>query len=557
MNLAALFGWFIPTNIQSDSMKYWKAKQIVGIGLFASGMLFLNAFRPIARGNFGEGVAIIIISLLMLSAVFLLKLTGSAMISGNSILSAFFVLMIILIATDDQATSPDLMNLIFIVILGFILVGFRFGLFWGTVAVCTVAGTLILKQQGYGIARALTAEEINIIVGYGVIMLVGTVLSALNEYSSSKNLLGFEREKNHSLQQTASIKTALECTKQVLDAAARSDFSKEITDGFEGDLKELKSNVNQLIRMLSNTIASVKTISSRISDNASEFSKAAGILTEGNAQHAASLEEITASMNEVESRTKINADNAIQSQQLANQTLEIVEQGNTQMKQMLTSIQEINTTSTDVAKVIKVIDEIAFQTNLLALNAAVEAARAGKYGKGFAVVAQEVRQLAGRSAEAAKNTTALIETSTREVAKGVQNADKTAEIFHRISESIEKVNDLVGEIAAGSEDQRNGIAEINKGLSQVNQVVQGNASVSDQTALSSRALSAQVALLNQTLSEFKLTDDPEALELNRVAVDRRSKKVPLPPVPQFDRKEDKKKDPGRKIVLDDEDFGKY
>ena len=168
---------------------------------------------------------------------------------------------------------------------------------------------------------------------------------------------------------------------------------------------------------------------------------------------------------------------------------------------------EINESSNSVSKVIKVIDEIAFQTNLLALNAAVEAARAGKFGKGFAVVAEEVRNLASRSAEAAKNTTSMIESSINQVESGVKNADQADEILKEFISIIEKVNDLVCEISAASKEQSNGVGEISESLNLVNDVVQNNSSISEQTAAASEQLKDQAETMQHLIDSFNLNRD--------------------------------------------------
>ncbi|MBU2648928.1 methyl-accepting chemotaxis protein, partial [bacterium] len=294
------------------------------------------------------------------------------------------------------------------------------------------------------------------------------------------------------------------------------------------------------------SITQVVNAAEQVNSGAGQIASASQALASGTTEQAASLEETSSSMSEVGSRAKINNENANQAVQLSNQTLEIVNRGNAQMEAMLASMDKINNSSGDISKIIKVIDEIAFQTNLLALNAAVEAARAGKYGKGFAVVAEEVRNLAARSAEAAKNTTGLIENSVKEVDSGVLNAGKTAEILNEINVSITKVNDLVGEIASSSQEQRISTDEVNKALTQVNDVVQQNSSISEQTAAASEELSGQAMQLQELMRRFKVNQTKpiqERAQVQRAAV---QKKGPA---------EKPVKSP-KMITLDDDRFGK-
>ncbi|MCP4757486.1 MAG: HAMP domain-containing protein [Proteobacteria bacterium] len=301
-----------------------------------------------------------------------------------------------------------------------------------------------------------------------------------------------------------SLQVSFEGINSVMDQVAKGDLSQRITGDQKGHLEDLKSSINQSIEMLGQTMTQVVVTIDNVNTGSSELSSSAQTLANGTTQQAAALEQASSTMNEIESQTKTNHENAAQAQQFSKKTLETVDEGMTQMDDMLKSINEIKNTSESVSSIIKVIDKIAMQTNLLALNAAVEAARAGKAGAGFAVVADEVRNLAARSAEAAKNTTELIETSAKEVERGVEKADQTAKVLKEISESVNKTNDLVEEISAASQDQSKGISEVNSGLTVVNQIVQQNSSISEQTASASEELTAQSAHLQEMIGQFKL-----------------------------------------------------
>ncbi len=261
--------------------------------------------------------------------------------------------------------------------------------------------------------------------------------------------------------------------------------------------KEVTSGINSMMSVTLELAQKLTSGSKQISDSSSA-------LSDGAANQASSLEEISASMNEISSQTKLNAENATQANGLASDTKENAGIGNTRMKKMLEAMENINESSTKISKIIKVIDEIAFQTNLLALNAAVEAARAGEAGKGFAVVAEEVRNLAGRSAEAAKSTTELIEDSISRVEKGTGIANETAGALEKIVESVAKVTTLVGEIAISSNEQAEGIEQISQGVVQIDQVTQMNSANAEESAAASEDLFQQAAKLTHIVGGFSL-----------------------------------------------------
>ncbi len=270
------------------------------------------------------------------------------------------------------------------------------------------------------------------------------------------------------------------------------------------DKDALGHALKDMVEKLGSVMDNINTSSSNVAAGSEEMSSTSQSMSQGATEQASSLEEISSSMNEIGSQTKQNAENAGQANQLANDTKNAAESGNSQMKEMVEAMTEINTSSQEISKIIKTIDEIAFQTNLLALNAAVEAARAGKQGKGFAVVAEEVRNLAARSAKAAKETADMIEGSVKKVEGGTEIANRTAEALGEIVGSVTKVTDIVAEIAAASNEQAQGISQITQGLSQVDQVTQQNTAHAEESASAAEELASQAQLLQELVATFKL-----------------------------------------------------
>jgi methyl-accepting chemotaxis protein len=246
-----------------------------------------------------------------------------------------------------------------------------------------------------------------------------------------------------------------------------------------------------ITRPINRIIAGLSEASEQVSSAAGEVSSASQSLAEGSSEQAATVEETSSSLEEMSSMIKQNAENAGQADSMMKGAGQVVNEANTSMYQLITSMAEISKASEETSKIIKTIDEIAFQTNLLALNAAVEAARAGEAGAGFAVVAGEVRNLAVRSAEAAKNTAALIEGTVKKVSDGMVLVKTTSDAFDKVAGSAGKVGELVSEISAASNEQARGIEQINIAVTEMDKVTQGNAAIAEESASASEELSAQ------------------------------------------------------------------
>ncbi len=246
----------------------------------------------------------------------------------------------------------------------------------------------------------------------------------------------------------------------------------------------------------------ISSVSSELDISCTEVSTASESLSQGATDQAAALEEVTATMTQIESQITANAENAVKASKLTGEATELASRGKTQMEQMVSAMEQITENSTLTQNIIKTIDDIAFQTNLLALNAAVEAARAGHHGKGFAVVAEEVRNLASRSAKATAETSQLVDKSNSQIHDGMDITRTTAESLLKITEVISNVNELASSIAVASNEQAQGISQVNIGLNQVDNVMQQNAVNAQETADSASRLAQQEETLNQLVRQF-------------------------------------------------------
>lgn len=248
----------------------------------------------------------------------------------------------------------------------------------------------------------------------------------------------------------------------------------------------------------------IKEAATKMASGANEVAGASNSLAEGTSEQASAIEEITASIEEIANGARLNAEDANRANELVQNTKSEAMRGNEQMKHMIEAMQDINDSSENISKIMKVIDDIAFQTNILALNASVEAARAGIHGKGFAVVADEVRNLASKSAEAAKDSAEMIEDSIKKVEIGSKLAVETASALEEIQESVENIATLVSSIADASVNQATSVNQINAGISQIADVVQTNSATSEECAAASSELLNLSAQLQQSVDKYKL-----------------------------------------------------
>lgn len=339
---------------------------------------------------------------------------------------------------------------------------------------------------------------------------------------------------------------------------AEGDLTVDVHVRSEKDVLNIK--FKEIVDKNNVVLSNIVQAAHQVTVGSGQVSDSSISLSQGSAEQASSVEELTASLEEVSSQTDVNANNANEANQLAESAKNNAVEGNNKMHEMVEAMQEISDSSENISKVIKVIDDIAFQTNILALNAAVEAARAGQHGKGFAVVAEEVRNLAARSADAAKETADMIENSIKKSDGGTRIANETAQALNKIVDEVTKAANLVRDIAVASNEQASAIGQINQGILQVSQVVQSNAATSEETAAASEELSSQADLLQEMVAQFRLRSDAGTNLDSGYAMGNSNKKGISQDM--FEslgslKKDDKKQTDNAKAAITSGGFGKY
>lgn len=292
----------------------------------------------------------------------------------------------------------------------------------------------------------------------------------------------------------------------ILGEISNANLNITVDMEYIGDFSPIKHSMEEIINSLNNTIELIGDSAKQVTSGAEQVSGGALVLSQGATEQASSIQQLSATISEVSEQVIKNANNAKNASDISAEAAKEVENGNKLMIQMMDAMEEIGRASGEIGKIIKTIDDIAFQTNILALNAAVEAARAGSAGKGFAVVADEVRNLAGKSAESAKNTTALIENAIQAVENGTKIAEQTAQSLNMIVEGAKQSTALIDKIAEASIEQSSSIEQISLGVEQISAVVQSNSATAQESAASSEELSGQAHILRELVSRFTLKE---------------------------------------------------
>ena len=306
-----------------------------------------------------------------------------------------------------------------------------------------------------------------------------------------------------------SLLTIIQDESTLLGEMADGNFNvrSKAEEKYVGDFGKVLESIEQIKTSLSDTLRQINLSSDQVSSGADQVSSGAQALSQGAAEQASSIEELAETIRGISNHVKHNAEYAEEADQRANAAGSEAVESNRRMQDMVSAMADISTSSREIGKIIKTIEDIAFQTNILALNASVEAARAGEAGRGFSVVAAEVRNLATKSAAASKDTAALIENSLNTVKSGTRIADETAHSLDSVLESVRLVTEIIGQITASSIEQADSILQIEQGIERISEVVQTNSATAEESAAASEELSAQAQLLKDLTGQFRLESD--------------------------------------------------
>jgi methyl-accepting chemotaxis protein len=384
-------------------------------------------------------------------------------------------------------------------------------------AISSVARGIARGELGHAVERESDDEVGDVAMALGeirtslskLVQTEQTVIDAaregrLSERGTSDGLQGVFAELIEGINEIlATANAPIQEAKEVLSRAEERDLTARMHGHYAGDFDSIKVATNNALEMLEKTLGEVHAVADQVAAAAGQITGASSQMARGASAQAASIEEVLSTLEEITSMSRQNASNAQESRSHAQGATTIADQGSASMSRLSSAVESIKEASDETAKIIKTIDEIAFQTNLLALNAAVEAARAGDAGRGFAVVAEEVRSLAMRSAEAARNTTQVIERSLKKAEEGVVINREASVAFEAIGKQVKKVVEVIAEIAESSQQQHDSVARINKGVDTVSRETQQSAAATEETASAAEELAAQAETMRGLTSQFR------------------------------------------------------